>query len=398
MDDGQYKSLVARRDEAAQALLNVLQARLDYPIELRFKLRHLKALFKLSERSLRYPECLLLQDITLPPHAVAGGSFGDVFKGRMAGCDIAVKVLKVYTTSNMDKLLKGFTREAVIWRQLSHPNVLSFYGVFRLGASSGQKLCLVSPWMQNGNLSDFLADIAPEIDCVPLALDVAKGLEYLHSQNVMHADLKCGNVLVSNVRRACLADFGLSVAQDTNSVLITASSTRAAGGTLAWTAPELLLDDTKRPDEACDVYSFSMVCYEIFSGCIPFKGKSGPQVIIAMSQGRRPERPVDSRSYRRGLTDRIWDIIATCWHQTPGERFTAGQAVRRLSTLPDRPPDNRPVDDFSMPPPSRAMYRQAHHPFSILEMLSEQERTGTPCVPGSISQIFGLADLWNSNG
>ncbi|KZP14187.1 kinase-like protein, partial [Athelia psychrophila] len=287
------------------------------------------ALIKLSEQSQRYPECLLLEDITISQDPVEGGSFGEVFKGDMAGCLIAVKVLRVYQKSKMDKILKSFSREAVMWRQLSHPNVLPFYGVF----ANSPRLCLVSPWMQNGNLSNFLSEIAPEIDCVPLAIDVAKGLEYLHSQNVLHADLKCGNVLVSDARRACLADFGLSVAQDTHSVLITAASTRAAGGTLAWTAPELLLSDTKRPDKACDVYSFSLVCYEASLDGTHTCSKSGPQVIINMSQGRRPERPVDPRSHRRGLTDDIWDIIATCWHQRPEERLTAGHAVRRLSTL-----------------------------------------------------------------
>ncbi|KZP29967.1 kinase-like protein, partial [Athelia psychrophila] len=351
------------------------------------------ALVKLSELSQRYSECLVLEDIIIPKDPVQCGSFGEVFKGDMAGCAIAVKVLKVYQKSNIDKILKSFSHEAVIWRQLSHPNVLPFYGVF----ADCPKLCLVSPWMQNGNLSDFLAEIAPEIDCVPLALDVAKGLEYLHSQNVLHADLKCGNVLVSDARRACLADFGLSVVQDTNSVRITGTSTIGAGGTLAWTAPELLFDDTKRPDEACDVYSFSMVCYEASSNRTMHSiCKSGPQVVIATSQGLRPERPVDPRSHRRGLTDDIWDIIAVCWNQQPEARLTVGQAVQRLSTLPNRPPDNRPVDDD--PPNSRVMYRQAHRPFSILKMIPERESTGTPCVPGSMSQMFGLANMWDSEG
>ncbi|KZP24284.1 kinase-like protein, partial [Athelia psychrophila] len=300
------------------------------------KQRHLKALFKLPEQSLRYPECLLLGDITLSEHDVAGGSFRDVFEGSMVVCVIAVKMLKVYQTSNMEKILKSFTREAVIWRQLSHPNVLPFDGIFHLGASGSPKLCLVSPWMKNGNLSDFLSSIAPEIDCVPLALDVAKGLEYLHSQNVLHADLKCYRVtFLFPMRAGRLADFGLSVAKDTNSILMTAASSRGAGGTLAWTAPELLFGDTKSPDEACDVYSFGMVCYEgtgidefipskMLSGYIPFQGNVA---IIFVSQGRRPQRPIDTRSHKRGLTDQIWELITTCWQQNPEERFTAEQAV-----------------------------------------------------------------------
>ncbi|KZP29973.1 kinase-like protein [Athelia psychrophila] len=393
MNDDCYKKLIKRHEEAAQALVNILQVRLDYPIEPPFISRHRQALVKLSERSQKIAECLLLEDITISENPVQGGSFGDVFRGDMAGCVIAVKVIRVYQESNMDKILKSFSREAVIWRQLSHPNVLPFYGVFRRGVT---KLCLVSPWMQNGDMSHFLSQKG-EIDCVPLALDVAKGLEYLHSQRVLHGDLKCGNILVSDAGRACLADFGFSTAKDSNSVLVTASSTKGAG-TLAWTAPELALGTIEKPDEACDVYSFGMVCYEasMFSGCTPFAGSSIPQVITAIHLGQRPERPDDLQARKRGLTNRIWKIIATCWHKTSGKRFTAGQVVQRLSTLPNRPPDNRPVDDD--PRLSRVTYRQPHHPFSILEMISKRESTGTPCIPGSISQIFGLVDLWASDG
>ncbi|KAF7985869.1 hypothetical protein HWV62_43732 [Athelia sp. TMB] len=237
MDNTRYKTLVACCGDSAQSLLNFLQAvrlpsirfcthitqcpeqRLDYPINDRFKPRHLKALVKLSEHSRRYPECLLLKGITLPLEPADGGSFGDVYKCRMEGNDIAVKVLKVYKKSVMNEILKGFAREAVIWRQLCHPNILPFYGIFRLGTEH-ERLCLA-------------------------------------------------NILVSHALRACLADFGLSLARDTVSVKFTASSMRDHGavGTLNWTGPELLPDflnpesidyETRCPDQASDVYSFAM--------------------------------------------------------------------------------------------------------------------------------------------
>ncbi|KZP24288.1 hypothetical protein FIBSPDRAFT_427562 [Athelia psychrophila] len=50
-----------------------------------------------------------------------------------------------------------------------------------------------------------------------------------------------------------------------------------------------------------------------------------------------------------------------------------------------------------MPLPSRTMYRKAQHPFSILEMISERESTGTPCATGSMSAVFGLSGLWDSD-
>jgi serine/threonine protein kinase len=100
-----------------------------------------------------------------------------------------------------------FSSEAVTWRQLSHPNVLPFYGVFKLERNP-PRVCLACPWMENGNLERFLADRAPNTDCVPLvcnklkvrhgihyewfaqSLDVALGLEYLHGEGIIHGDLK----------------------------------------------------------------------------------------------------------------------------------------------------------------------------------------------------------------
>lgn len=108
----------------------------------------------------------------------------------------------------------------------------------------------------------------------------------------------------------------------------------------------------------------------MFSGCIPFQGKRAAQVINAIGHGRRPDRPVDDLAHTRGLTDLVWDIITKCWQQQPEERFSAAQAVQQLRALPDRPVDTRPSDNYNIPPPSRMMYKQAQHPFSILEEIA----------------------------
>ncbi|KAF7965095.1 hypothetical protein HWV62_45735 [Athelia sp. TMB] len=203
------------------------------------------------------------------------------------------------------------------------------------------------------------------------ALDVASGLQYLHEEKVVHADLKCANILVSDARRACLADFGLSFAKDT---LSARSSTNVMGqiGTLRWTAPELLPDmgskelkdrDTRRPDSATDIYSFAM----LFSGDIPFKDIKEYQAMVDISQGKRPKRPSDKRSKMRGLTDQVWAIVEICWNQEPDCRLTAAQAVQRLRSLSGRLTDNRPEDVYRIPLPSHIVYQQAQHPFSVLE-------------------------------
>ena len=68
--------------------------------------RHVKALIRLSRATGLYPECLVLDGIEIIGDAVGGGGFADIFKGRLHDQEIAVKVLKVYQKSDIEKLLK----------------------------------------------------------------------------------------------------------------------------------------------------------------------------------------------------------------------------------------------------------------------------------------------------
>ena len=113
-------------------------------------------------------------------------------------------------------------------------------------------------------------------------LDVAEGLDYLHSMQprIIHGDLKAVsdhlsvyvirytsvqvNVLVSDEHRACLADFGLSTASDSQVLNISSLSTKNAGGTLRWTSPELLEGVQPVNTSSSDIYSFACVSYEVF--------------------------------------------------------------------------------------------------------------------------------------
>jgi hypothetical protein len=118
-----YKQVLSRRGSSAQALLNLLQAvcfdscpvcvahsnfrqRLNFPIDAAYKLRHIETLIRLSRASGLYPECLVLKGINIEGNAVAGGTFGDIYKGHLGGQTIAVKVLRAFTASDRDHLLK----------------------------------------------------------------------------------------------------------------------------------------------------------------------------------------------------------------------------------------------------------------------------------------------------
>jgi len=280
--------------------------------------------------------------------------------------------LRVYQTSDLGKLLKEFSFEAVMWRQLSHPNVLPFYGVYHLDETV-PRLCLTAPWMENGNVVEFLK-CYPDTYCIHLALDIAQGLEHLHSLApcIVHGDLKGVNVLITHSKRACLADFGLAkAAMNSKTISVTHGSTGKSGGTMRWLAPELIRTDSESyqysNSKASDIYALACVCYEIFSDQVPFfESPHDVLIILGVVQGKRPTRPLHDLSGKRGFSDEVWDLIEACWAQDPAQRPTAEQVVERIRALPNWQNDQRPLDGFNPNFPSQALYKHTEHPFSTL--------------------------------
>ena len=146
---------------------------LDFPINSQDTPCHVKVLMQLSRASGLYLECPSLKGIEIEEIPVAHGGYGDVYKGLLHGKEITVKALRVYWTSDTyGQASQGryqiehrfisakpnhqeFLYEAVLWQQLSHPNVLPFYGVYHPHGAL-PLLCVTSPWMAYGNVVKFL--------------------------------------------------------------------------------------------------------------------------------------------------------------------------------------------------------------------------------------------------
>ncbi|KAJ6573451.1 kinase-like domain-containing protein [Mycena vulgaris] len=281
-DPAAYRDFLKARDDQAQKLLDLLQDILDYPLlDAHIRPILLKALLKLSAKSGQHPRCFALSEMQLIGHQIASGSFGDVWKGTVLDETVSVKVMRVFQKDDVQTLLKEFYREAPIWRQLSHPNLLPFFGVYYL-EETRTRLCLVSPWMEKGNIARYLRD-NPTANRLTSVVDIALGLEYLHSMNVVHEDLKAINVLTAPSGRAILADFGLSSVAGSKILLLSNSSVKN-GGTVRWQAPELFMSGEQN-SFASDVYAFSCVCYEIFTGRVPFQELTNDMAVMFQVMG-----------------------------------------------------------------------------------------------------------------
>ncbi|KAK0471653.1 kinase-like domain-containing protein, partial [Armillaria novae-zelandiae] len=182
-------------------------------------------------------------------------------------------------------------QEAFIWRQLRHPNVLPFLGVSQ--ELFAPRYCLISPWMVNGNIMSYL-EAHHDHDRLMLLVQVAEGMKYLHSQKpfIVHADIRGANILVMDDLRCCLADFGLSLLAESQTLDTTS---RMSKGSTRWLAPEYINPDAvidRTYITVRDVYAYGCTVVEIYTGKPPFSDvKSEPAVMLAVISGRRPLRP-----------------------------------------------------------------------------------------------------------
>ncbi|KAG1890003.1 kinase-like domain-containing protein [Suillus subluteus] len=318
-------------DDNAQFMVEILQNLLTTRSEILEKYRRylVNAVIKLSRKSGRFPQSLQLCRIQDLKHTEFHGGFGLIYQGKLNGRLVAVKKVLEGKRSK-EQFHKSFSNEAVVWYYVRHANCLPFYGVYVFDDAE-KTWCLVSPWMTDGHVNHYLKE-HPDADRYPLILDVARGLEYLHSMEpaVSHGDLKGVNILITSSGRACIADFGIVTARDSNIQMTTTTS--GVVGTLHFMAPELLAAesaaDLKKLDRRrCDIYALACVCYEMFTGMCPFKNWPGnPKPLIL--RGHRPERP---RETHQVLDDFMWNLIEALWKHKPEERLTAEQVCERIS-------------------------------------------------------------------
>ncbi|KAJ7191306.1 kinase-like domain-containing protein, partial [Mycena pura] len=153
---------------------------------------------------------------------------------------------------------------------------------------------------------------------------IAQGMRYLHELDppILHADIRGANVLVTNDRRCCLADFGLSAGLE-----MTISSMRNAG-TLPWLAPEAI-----RPSEGAkhslkiDIFAFGCTLFEIFTGNHPFKVER--LTFVNVLDGQRASRPA-AAALSQEMTDLTWALIESCWKHDPAKRPSAREILWAL--------------------------------------------------------------------
>ena len=244
---------------------------------------------------------------------------------------------------------------------LQHPNVVFIYGM----VDDGDRLGIVEEFMSSGSLRRLLNMHARDAERrresaansgiaggdgvvaagksskntlsararARCALDVARGMAYLHSKRFVHFDLKCDNVLTARrgARLTCkVCDFGLSKQRGSRATFV--SGITSHRGTLPWTAPELL-SDPSRASERVDVYSFGVAMWELWTGRYPYADMREQTIMYGIMTGMRPDLPRDPADAAPEPEPEPcpgWrELMTSAWAENPSSRPTFDERGRR---------------------------------------------------------------------
>ncbi|XP_045829750.1 lysM domain receptor-like kinase 3 [Trifolium pratense] len=185
---------------------------------------------------------------------IGEGGFGEVYYGELRGQKTAIKKMKMQATTE-------FLAELQILTKVRHWNL-----VHLIGYCVEESLFLVYEYMENGNLSQHLHKLGREAMAwstrMQIALDVARGLEYIHEHSVpvyIHRDIKPDNILLNENFTAKIADFGVTRLTD---IANSTDQTHHMAGTFGYMPPENAYGHISRK---IDVYAFGVVLYELIS-------------------------------------------------------------------------------------------------------------------------------------
>ncbi|XP_060633237.2 activin receptor type-1C [Anolis sagrei] len=285
---------------------------------------------------------------------VGKGRFGEVWRGKWCGEDVAVKIF-----SSRDE--RSWFREAEIYQtiMLRHENILGFIAADNKDNGTWTQLWLVSEYYEQGSLFDYLNSNTVTADgMIKLTFSIASGLAHLHMEIVgtqgkpaiSHRDLKSKNILVKRNETCAIADLGLAVKHD--SVLNTIDIPQNPRvGTKRYMAPEIL-DDTMNMNifesfKRADIYSLGLVYWEISRRCsvggiveeyqLPYYDvvPSDPSIEdmrkVVCEQKLRPNIPNQWQSCEALRV--MGRIMRECWYTNGAARLTALRIKKTISQL-----------------------------------------------------------------
>ncbi|MBV6433876.1 MAG: Serine/threonine-protein kinase PknD [Bryobacteraceae bacterium] len=225
--------------------------------------------------------------------------------------DVAVKVIRTenLAPSVLERALKRFEREAKALARLTHPNIVK---VTDYGEHEG-KPYLVMVYLPGGTLKQRLGKPIPWQEAARLLLPIAEALDFAHSQNMIHRDVKPSNILLTERGQPMLTDFGIAKILDLEETQ-DLTGTGVGVGTPEYMAPEQW---TGKASALSDQYSLGVVLYEMLTGRKPYTADTPAAILLKQATEPLP-RP---GQFARDLPEKVEKILLKALAKNPEDRY-----------------------------------------------------------------------------
>jgi serine/threonine protein kinase len=252
------------------------------------------------------------------------GGMADVYKAYQPGLAryVALKVIHSHLADD-EEFIERFESEAMAVASLRHPNIVQVFDFDREDDLNYMVMEFVAGFTLEAELKGYKdrQELIPLAETVIIFQALAGAIDYAHAREVIHRDLKPGNIMFTPRRRVVLTDFGIARIMSMPSL----TSKNAVMGTPAYMSPEQAQGEAV--DKCSDIYSLGVILYEMVTGRVPFEGDHPIAIVLKLINESWPL----PTSVNPSLPQPVEQIILKAMNKNPVDRYqTAGEMAQAL--------------------------------------------------------------------
>jgi serine/threonine protein kinase/predicted Zn-dependent protease len=272
------------------------------------------------------------------------GGMGIVYLAEDTKLDrmVAIKSLPQRIAANSEER-ERFKIEAKAAAALNHPNITTIHNIEEID----DQLFIVMECIEGQELKEKVKSKKLKVeDVLDIAIQIASGLQAAHNKNIVHRDIKAGNIMVTVDGQIKIMDFGLAKVQ--GSEQLTREGTTI--GTAAYMSPEQASHEGV--DTRSDIWSFGVILFEMLTGKLPFKGDYEAAILYDIVHAN----PESVQSLKPEIPQKLVEIVNRCLEKDKSKRYQAvSEIIKALKSLQS---DSKIIEE------SGSSISSNHHPVS----------------------------------